>query len=364
MSKKSGPLHEADWEIPTLTTIPTHGNLGFYKEPDPLHEDGREQQLHGTPLESSKPEETPSVAVAQHRCQKWMDKQISPLHEPVKEQHVFVPSGSIQKETEKRGEALCQPQGYVSSRQLFSKATALESYKQKPSSPLSEAVWKPPTLDSKPAELKPPVNLSPGSSQKVRESDAVQGLDQSPLGPVFSGQTLFTPVKSVKEKESHPVLLQETVSTQPPRGSSQVEIPPSTASAITFHKEGEKDSFWGQPLDSSQSKQTSVESNSFPKKKERHTTPLPETPLRKLTMGSPVFLATPLVSIPPAHCQKKLQRQENPLSGPGSFYLKQNSSVAVKDDVSQKEMKTDPLQAPVWYRLNRQPVPLHEPAWD
>lgn len=368
MSKKSGPLHEADWDIPSWTTIRTHGHLEFDKEPDPLCEDGREKQLHGIPLESSKPEEsTPSLVIAQDRCQKWMDKLISPLHEPVNEQQVSVPSCSFQKETEKPRETLYQPLGHVSSGQSFSRGTTLESYKEKPSSPPSEPVWKPPTLDSGTAELKPSGSLSPGSSQKVRErgSDAVQGLwDQSPLGPVLSGQTSFTPVKSVKEKESPPALLQETVWKQPPLDSSQAQIPPSTALAVTFQKEGEKDSFWGQPLDSSQSKQTSpgaVESSSFPKGKERHIT---ETPLRKITMGSPVFLATPLASIPPVHGQKKFQRQENSLTGPGSSFPKQNSSIAIKEDGSQKEMKTGPLQAPVWYRLNRHPGALHETAWD
>lgn len=371
MSKKSGPLHEADWDIPSLTTIPTHGHLEFGKEPDPLREDGREKQLHGIPLESSKPEEsTPSLAIAQDRCQKWMDKLISPLHEPVNEQEVSVPSCAFQKETEKPRETLYQPLGHVSSGQSFSRATTLESYKEKPSSPPPEPVLKPPTLDSGPAESKPSGNLSPGSSQKVRErgSDAVQSLGgQSPLSPVLSGQMSFTPVKSVKEKESPPVLPQETFWKQPPLDSSQAQIPPSTPLAVTFQKEGGKDSFWGQPLDSSQSKQTSpgaVESSSFPKGKERHVTPLPETPLRKITMGSPVFLATPLASIPPVRGQKKFQRQENSLTGPSSSFPKQNSSIAIKEDGSQKEMKMGPLQAPIWYRLNRHPGALHEPVWD
>lgn len=395
MNRNLGALHEPVWEKPSLDStplehvpsviVPPRGNpTRIAKEPGPLHEAVWEQQLSEVPLDFSRPEWNPGV-MAQQRCQDWMNKQISPLHEPVWNQ----PSGSLSPELVSPifiPPCICQQEQKSVTSGLGQKPLdplgKEESSKKKKGNypgPLHEQVWEQPLLNTPLPDAFPLVLISTSGYQKGKEKEPKPLYDMNPhtSGSVPAEQSssnINQPGSSKKGKGRYLGPLHEPTWEQPILGPSLgssflIQSPSVAIPASTHEMMNETDSHPEQSLHTSQSKHIPL----LPKVPSsshvyggRYLGPLHKTNWEELPVTSTPLLKTPLASIPPGSCQTKTDKQETHFNASGSFPKKQSQPVAIKPGSSakEKEKQLGPLQAPVWYRLTRHLVPLHQPAWE
>lgn len=396
MNINLGALHEPVWEKPLLDSnslehvpsviVPPHGNpTRIAKEPGPLHEAVWEQQLSEVPLDFPSPEWTPGV-MAQQRCQDWMNKQISPLHEPVWNQPsdafspelvspIVIPPCICQKEQKSVTSGLGQKPPDSSGKEENSKKKKKGNYP----GPLHEQIWEQPLLNTSLPIAFPPVLTSTSGYQKEEEKapKSLYDMNSKTFGsvpPEQSSSNINQSGSSKKEKGRYPGPLHEATWEQsvlePSLGSSFLIQYPSVAIPTSMQeKMKETDSHPKQSSHSSQSKQIPLppkEPSNSQVYGGRFLGPLHKTNWEELPVTSTPLLKTPLVSIPPGSCQTKTDRQKTHPNASGFPPKKQSLPIAIKPVSSskEKEKQLGPLQAPVWYRLNRHPVPLHQPAWE